>query len=73
MNADLIYSCFVPVGMNFTEPTKTRFETLFDVFAYYANPRIMHRPMLRTFQLDSVSESIRNAFDDSVNFCNIAQ
>lgn len=62
-----IYSCFLLVELDLTEPTKTHFATLFDVFAFFANPRIMHKPMLRTHQLDSIIESIGNAFGDSVS------
>lgn len=73
LNVDLIHSFFFSPGINLTEPTKTQLDSLFDVFASFANPSIMHRPILRTFPMDSVSESIRNAFEDSVTFCNIVR
>lgn len=72
LNVDLIYLWFVSVEMFYKYPLKTQFNTLFDAFASAANPRIMHRPMLRTLELGSadIAENIQNSFGDSVNFCN---
>lgn len=71
-NVDLIQSIFAYAGLNLVEPTKTRFNSLFDVFAFNADPRIMPRPILRELQPSSIIECIRNAFNDPVNFfgCN---
>lgn len=55
------------LGQNVKVPTLTPLKCLYDVFAFYALPAVMHQPLI--FHSDEESnliDSLREAFDDSV-------
>lgn len=55
------------VGLNLRVPTKTTFETMYEVFAYFPSPRIMVKPMKRHCQSQPIGESIKYSFGDIVS------
>lgn len=61
--------CFSFVEINILEPKETPFESLYEVFAYFANPRVMYKPITRQFEAESVNESLKFAFGDEVSIC----
>lgn len=52
------------------EPKETTLKTFHEVFAYFGNPKIMYKPMRqygRQVEFESVSESLKNAFNNVVS------
>lgn len=57
-------------GQSITTPTATPFLNIYDAFACYGSPSVMHKPLILHANEDSsILECLGAAFDDSV--CNV--
>jgi RCC1 and BTB domain-containing protein len=61
-------------GQNVASPTETPFTSLHDVFACFATPSVMWKPMEVAFDSgEKLTDSLKTAFDNPVSKVSILQ